>query len=131
MSPSPEVAMGGGSLYERLGGEAAIMAAVDRFYEKVLGDSLTGPYFAELDVKAQTTKQVAFMTWAFGGPETWKGRDLRTAHAPLVRRGLGPAHFEAIVRHLEETLRELGIGEDLIDEVSAVLASTRREVLGG
>ena len=51
-----------GSLYDRLGGEAAIMAAVDRFYQKVLADELTRPFFAGLDMDAQIRKQISFMS---------------------------------------------------------------------
>ena len=47
-----------------------MMAAVDLFYQKVTDDELTRPFFKDLDMKAQATKQVAFMTWAFGGAET-------------------------------------------------------------
>ncbi len=36
----------------------------------------------------QVNKQIAFMTMAFGGPHNYTGRDLRTAHARLVERGL-------------------------------------------
>ena len=72
------------SLYERIGGEAAVMAAVDLFYKKVLEDELTRPFFAGLDMAAQSRKQVAFMMWAFGGPEPYKGRPLREAHKKLV-----------------------------------------------
>jgi len=117
-------------LYERIGGQAAVMAAVDLFYEKVLADDLTRPFFAGLDMAAQTKKQVAFMTWAFGGPEEYKGRDLRSAHAPLLKRGLGDAHFDAVAKHLEATLTELGVARDLIDEALTLVAGTRSEVLG-
>src|SRR6185503_3889084 len=92
------------TLYERLGGEAAIMAAVDVFYKKVLADDVTSPFFAGLDIETQIKKQIAFMAWAFGGPQEFKGRDLRSAHAGLVERGLGEQHFAAVVRHLESTL---------------------------
>ena len=64
------------------------MAAVPIFYSRVLADDLTRPFFEKLDMETQTKKQVAFMTWAFGGPEDYKGRDLRSAHASLVQRGL-------------------------------------------
>src|SRR5215831_16219599 len=117
-------------LYERIGGQAAVMAAVDLFYEKVLADDLTRPFFAGLDMAAQTKKQVAFMAWAFGGPEEYKGRDLRSAHAPLLKRGLGDAHFDAVAKHLEATLTELGVARDLIDEALTLVAGTRNEVLG-
>lgn len=118
------------SLYERLGGEAAIMAAVDIFYQKVLDDDLTRPFFDDVDMGAQARKQIAFMSVAFGGPVEYQGRPLREAHAALVRkRGLGDAHFDAVARHLEETLRELDIDAALITEVLQVVESTRSEVL--
>jgi hemoglobin len=116
-------------LYERIGGEAALMAAVDRFYDRVLADPLTKPFFSGLDMGAQTRKQVAFMVWALGGPEEYKGRDLRTAHASLVAKGLGDQHFDAVAGHLEATLRELGVADDLIREALGIVAGTRKEVL--
>jgi hemoglobin len=119
------------SLYDRLGGEAAIMAAVDLFYQKVMADELTRPFFAELDMPAQVRKQVSFMSWASGSPERYPGRDLRQAHAKLVReRGLSDVHFDAVARHLKATLEELGIDAALVAEAMAIVASTRNEVLG-
>jgi hemoglobin len=117
------------SLYDRIGGEGAVMAAVELFYRKVLADPLTSPFFSKLDVAAQTAKQVAFMTWAFGGPSRHKGRDLRTAHADLVRQGLSDRHFDAVAGHLAATLEELGVPGNLIREAMDIVAGTRREVL--
>jgi hemoglobin len=120
----------GRSLYERLGGQPAIMAAVDLFYGKVLADETTRPFFEGLDMEAQIKKQVAFMTRAFGGPAEDAGRDLRTAHAKLVReKGLNDRHFDAVAAHLAATLRELGVSGDLIREALATVAGTRNEVL--
>lgn len=119
------------SLYERIGGENAVVAAVDIFYAKVMADDLTRPFFERLDMAAQSRKQVAFMAWAFGGPNKYKGRDLRVAHAKLVEKdGLGDVHFDAVARHLRETLVELGVAPNLIEEALAIVASTRTEVLG-
>lgn len=118
-------------LYERLGGDAGLLAAVDRFYAKVLVDPLLSPFFASLDMGQQTAKQVAFMTRAFGGPEQFRGRDLGTAHGRLVREmGLNDVHFDAIVKHLELTLREIGAGESDIAEVLGIVSGTRDTVLG-
>jgi truncated hemoglobin YjbI len=64
------------SLFERIGGEAAVMAAVDLFYKKVLADPLLAPFFNELDLAAQVRKQVSFMGWAFGSGQAYSGRDL-------------------------------------------------------
>lgn len=118
------------SLYERIGGEEAIMSAVGLFYEKVLADELMRPFFEELNMTAQSRKQVAFMAWAFGGPEHYKGRDLGVAHAQLVKRGLSDPHFDAIVRHLEATLRELGVEDSIILEAMSIVGGTRNRVLG-
>jgi hemoglobin len=119
------------SLYERLGGQAAIMAAVDVFYQKVLGDELTRPFFESLDMRAQTQKQIAFMAWALGGPSEYKGRDLTAAHAKLVQtKGLSDAHFDAVAGHLAASLRELGVAPDLIEESLRIVGSTRDRVLG-
>lgn len=121
----------GSTLYDRLGGEDAVLAAVDLFYAKVLADDLTRPFFEGLDMAAQTRKQLAFMTRAFGGPVVNQGRDLRTAHAELVRRkGLGDAHFDAIARHLRATLSELGVAPDTVAEALSIVEATRDEVLG-
>lgn len=118
------------TLYERLGGEAAVEAAVVRFYEKVMANADVAHFFDGLDMEAQIEKQIAFMTMAFGGPNEYTGRDLRTAHAKLVKRGLGDAHFDAIASHLKETLEELEVAEETIVEVLAIVDGTRDDVLG-
>jgi hemoglobin len=119
------------SLYERIGGEAAVTAAVGLFYNKVLADPVTQPFFEGLDMEKQVSKQISFMVRAFGGPTEYQGRDLVTAHAELVRKsGLGDVHFDAVARHLETTLVELGLERPLVDEVLTVVEGTRDQVLG-
>lgn len=117
-------------LYDRLGGDAAVNAAVDIFYRKVLADDRISRFFDTVDMDAQRAKQKAFLTMAFGGPNTYSGRDLRTAHARLVAGGLGDAHFDAVAGHLSATLTELGVARELVDEVLAIAGSTRNDVLG-
>ncbi len=118
------------SLYERLGGEAAVNAAVDIFYRKVLADPSISDFFDTTDMEEQRTKQKAFLSMAFGGPDEYSGKDLREAHAPLVEKGLDDSHFDAVAGHLDATLRELGVADDLIDEVMTIAGSTRDDVLG-
>lgn len=118
------------TLYERLGGASAVNAAVDIFYQRVLADKTISHFFASIDMNEQRAKQKAFLTFVFGGPLTYSGKDLRTAHAPLVSRGLNGAHFDAVVSHLKATLEQLHVGEALVDEVARVAESTRKVVLG-
>ncbi len=117
------------TLFERLGGEAAVEAAVVRFYDKVLDDPSLAPFFEGLDLAALIRKQIAFMTFAFGGAVGYGGRDLRHAHAGLVKRGLGPAHFDAVAGHLAMTLEELGIASELQREVLTLVGGVRADVL--
>ena len=117
------------TLYERIGGAASVDAAVDVFYRKVLGDSSVSHYFDSTDMDEQRAKQKAFLSWVFGGPEEYKGKDLREAHADLVKNGLNDAHFDAVAGHLAATLNDLGVPEDLAGEVMTLAVSTRDQVL--
>ena len=69
------------SLYDRLGGEAAISAVVDKFYEFMLSDDITKHFFANIDMKKQATRQKQFITLVTGGPNKYEGVDMKTAHA--------------------------------------------------
>lgn len=119
------------SLYEQLGGEAAVNAAVDIFYKKVLADNRIKHFFDGVDMKKQISKQKAFLTMAFGGPNKYSGVGLRNAHKKLVsEKGLNGSHFEAVAQNLLETLKELKVPENLIKQVMDIAASTRNDVLG-
>lgn len=119
------------SLYERIGGEPAIMAAVNLFYEKIMKDEVTRPFFANLDMNAQVQKQIAFMSRALGGPVEYHGRNLRAAHAKLVNeQGLADRHFDAVASHLKTTLEELGVEQALVNEAVTAIGGMRDEVLG-
>ena len=117
-------------LYERLGGEAAVDAAVDLFYGKVLSDASIAPFFDGLDMKRQAMKQKAFLTVAFGGPNRYTDRAMGAAHAKARENGLNDSHFDAVVGHLAQTLAELGVSAADIEDVGAVAESVRNEVLG-
>lgn len=119
------------SLFERLGGEAAVDAAVDKFYEKVLADERIKHFFDAVDMDRQRGKQKNFLTYAFGGPVTYTGKSMRAAHAKLVaEQGLDHGHFVAVAENLQATLEDLNVPEVLIGEVMAIAGSTHDDVLG-
>ncbi len=124
--PSPEQ----NSLFDRLGGEAAVDAAVDKFYRRVLADKRINRFFEGVDMERQASKQKAFLTMAFGGPNNYTGEDMRKGHAHLVKQGLDDSHFDAVVEDLGATLTEMGVSDDLIGEVAAIAETTRNDVLG-
>ena len=118
------------NLYEKIGGDAAVDAAVDIFYRKVLADDRISSFFEGVDMEKQAAKQKAFLTMAFGGPHNYTGKDMREGHAHLVTRGLNDSHFDAVMENLAATLQELNVPDELIQEAATIAESTRTDVLG-
>lgn len=114
------------SLYQQLGGKAAINAAVDLFYVKVLADDRVNFFFEDINMSAQKRKQKEFLSAALGSPVAWTGKDMRKAHVNL---DLKEEDFGAIAENLNATLVELGISEELIGKVMTIVASTKDDVL--
>lgn len=118
------------SLYNDIGGEAAVNAAVDIFYRKVLKDDRIKHFFDGADMAKQAAKQKAFLAMAFGGPNNYSGADMRKGHAHLVAKGLNDSHFDAVMENLGATLTELKVPANLIAQAAAIAESTRKDVLG-
>lgn len=117
------------TLYDRLGGQAAVDAATESFYRKVLVDERISYFFDDTDMDHQIAKQKAFLTMAFGGPNHYSGLDMRRGHARLVARGLNDSHVDAVIELLGETLKELGVADTDIGEVAQIANSVRDDVL--
>jgi len=116
-------------LFDQLGGQGAVEAAVDNFYRKVLKDDRVSRFFESVDMDRQRAKQKAFLTMAFGGPHNYSGKDMRAGHAHLVVKGLNDSHVDVIIELLGGTLRDMGVAENLIQQVAAIAESTRNDVL--
>jgi hemoglobin len=118
------------TIYEELGGEPAVEAAVDRFYRKVLVDERVARFFDDVDMDRQAAKQKAFLTMVLGGPSRYTGQDMRKGHAHLVARGLNDGHVDAVIELLGQTLAELGVSRERIAQVATIANSVRDDVLG-
>ena len=61
--------------------------------------------------------QVSFLAYAFGGgvghqlnfQPKYQGRDLAFMHSHMVEKGLTMDHFDAVLRHFCQTLRQLNM----------------------
>ena len=78
----------------------------------------------------QHGKQKAFLAYALGGPVKYTHKDMREGHAHLVERGLNDEHFNAVADNLKQTLEELSVPGEMIEEVLALVETTRDDVLG-
>lgn len=118
------------TLYDRLGGEAAVEAAVVLLHDRFSQSPELLPFFAGFDLQHQLEVHISFVMSAFGKPRPGRAPDLRRAHGKLVTRGLGDAHFDAVISAMGEVLDELGVeGEDR-EQVLGHIQGTRAEVLG-
>ena len=114
------------TLFEQIGGQNAVDAAVDIFYRKVLSDPSISHFFDDVDMDKQIAKQRVFLSFALGGIVQYSGKDMREAHKHL---DITEDHFNSVAQHLNETLLELNVSDDLITQVMTVVASTHDDVL--
>lgn len=117
------------SLFERIGGKSAVKATVVKLYDKILDDEKIAPFFDDIDVDALRRSQSAFVTYAFGGPNNYNGKNMRAAHTKSVKNGLNDEHFDIVAGHLRSAMEELCVPADLIDEALTIVGSTRNDVL--
>jgi hemoglobin len=114
------------TIYQRIGGEAAISAAVDRFYERVLNDPTLSHFFTAVSMPRLKAHQFAFLSQALGGPKQYTGASMRDAHSELA---IEQRHFDSVAVHLVETLRELGVPEHIVGEIAAALTPLSNQIV--
>lgn len=114
------------SVYDEVGGAAAVKAAVTVFYDRVTADPDLAQWFENVDLTRLKAHQRAFLAAALGGPELFSGRGLAEAHAGLA---ITPEAFDAVVEHLATSLHDLGVEDDVIARVRDRLDALRGEVV--
>ena len=114
------------SVYEAIGGRAALVAAVDNFYGRLLADPILGPFFPGGVGPKHRAYVVTALGEALGGPERYRGPDITGAHRGL---GISDAHFDRAAAHLGGTLDELGVPGDLAERIVGVVAGLRAAVV--
>lgn len=114
------------TLYEKLGGEGAINQVVDSFYEKILSDPETSPFFDGVDMEKQRQKQKNFITFATGGPNNYSGKTMKDGHAHL---SITNKDFDNVVTHLVNTLKEFNVAQADIDALGSSLEGFRGDIV--
>jgi hemoglobin len=113
-------------LFERLGGKGAIEAVVDDFLGRVAGDELINSGFAVGHVPRLRQRLVELVCAASGGPCTYSGRDMATAHAGMK---ITTAQFDALVGHLVATLDKFKVPSGEKGELLALLGPMRGSIV--
>ncbi|HLZ68418.1 MAG TPA: group 1 truncated hemoglobin [Dehalococcoidia bacterium] len=114
------------SIYDAIGGQPAVLAAVEEFYRRVLADPALAPFFAEIPMQRLKGHQAAFFAMALGGPDRYKGRSMREAHAG---RDIIDSDFDRVAQHLTDTLESLEVDQETIGQIIGHVALLRSEVV--
>lgn len=119
------------SLYDRLGGTTAIASVVDGFVANVAADARINKFFTRVAsdtaaMRAFKQKLVDQICQGTGGPCTYTGKDMKTAHLGM---GLTNADFDALVEDLVKALDSAGVQQKEKDELLAVLGPMRAEIV--
>ena len=115
------------SLYERLGGKDAITAVVDDFVANVAADKRINGFFAKADVPRLKKNLVDQICQATGGPCTYTGKDMRTAHKGM---GITDADFNALVEDLQKSLNKFKVPEKEQGELLGALGALKPQIVG-
>ncbi|WP_206425311.1 group I truncated hemoglobin [Staphylospora marina] len=107
------------NLFEKLGGEEAVRAVVNEFYDRVLNDSRVSGIFDGVDMNILRSHQTIFMSFMLGSPVKFEGKTLREAHKGL---GITSEEYEIILDHLNGALKKFNVG---IEERAKILAFVR------
>ena len=116
----------GDSLFERIGGMDAVDAAVDIFYSKVMADDSVNHFFKNIDLDEQAKKLKAFLSYAFGAPLNYSGKNLKDAHSHM---NITENDFNTVNGHLIDTLRDLNVAQDQIDDVIEIILRAKNDIV--
>jgi hemoglobin len=114
------------SQYDAIGGAASVKEAVERFYQRVVGDPQLAHYFADVDLPRLKRHQALLIGQLLGGPTDYDGRSLGDAHAGM---GITGTDYALVGEHLLGTLAELQVGPQVLETIDGALASVRGDIV--
>jgi hemoglobin len=114
------------SLYERLGGSAAISAVVDDFAGRVLKDDRVNKKFARTNAPRLLFHLKEQVCAATGGPCEYTGLSMKESHKNMkVTEG----EFTALVGHLVDTLNHFKVPEAEQKELLGILGPLKADIV--
>jgi hemoglobin len=114
------------SLYDRLGGKAAISAVIDQFVSNVAADKRVNAMFANVDIPHFKQCLVDQICEATGGPCKYTCRSMKDSHAGL---GCTADNFNAIVEDLVAALNKFKVGKKEQDELLGILGPLQSDIV--
>jgi hemoglobin len=114
------------TLYHRLGGLPTIRRVVDDFVLRLRADPRVSPFFADSNIPLIREQLTQLFCEVAGGPCTYLGADMKTAHAGM---GLRHADFDAVAEDLGASLDGAKVPEREKEELLAILGKMRTDIV--
>jgi len=114
------------TLYDRLGGKAAITAVVDQFVTNVADDKRINARFSTTDIPRLKKNLADQVCMASGGPCTYSGRDMTTTHAGMK---ITTADFNALVEDLVASLNKFKVSETEKKDLLGILGPMKKDIV--
>jgi len=116
----------GATLYERLGKRPRIEEIVEVIWRNHTSNPLIKQRYVKSD-PVEVKRLVTEMCCAgFGGPETYTGKDMVTAHTGM---NINEVEFIAVCDDVLDALDKCNVGKREKDEILAILYSLKPEVV--
>ena len=125
-SPPPAAPMAKASLYQRLGGQAAVNAVVDDFTANVAADNRINRFFARTNIPHFKKELADQICQATGGPCTYTGRSMRDVHHNMH---VTDADFTALVEDLVKTLNKFKVPQEEQNELLGILGPLKKDIV--
>jgi len=114
------------SLYDRLGGKAALNAVVGELWAQVAADARINGRFAHTKPEVFGAQLVDFLCQASGGPCKYSGADMKTAHTGMK---LSDAEFTALAEDTIKALYKFSVPATEKGEVMGMLGGLKGDVV--
>ncbi len=117
------------TLYERLGGYDAIVAAVDAILPRLIADERLGRFWlnrGDDGVERERQLLIDYLANASGGPMYYTGRDMKLTH---VGMGIDYDDWTVFTGHVAGALESLGVGGAELTDTLGFIESLRDDIV--
>jgi hemoglobin len=114
------------SIYERIGGQEALIVVVEDFYQRVLTDPQLAPFFAGSNMSRLKGKQTEFFAAALGGPNEYSGQPMKAVHRGM---GIKQVHFDLVAKYLREALATAEVPDNTADTIIEIIAPLSEDIV--
>ncbi len=115
------------TLYTKYGSRVTSGIA-ECLYDRVLDDPELAAFFDGVDIDRLREHVADFLSVLAGGPDIYRGRDLREAHADYK---ISKQHFEMVMDHIAAAATELGIEPEDIATIATAIRGYEDDIVSG